>query len=209
MMEYLPLIGTVTLLNLLAAVSPGPDFVMIVKNSLCYSRKTGIFTAIGIGLGLCVHLAYCAAGIAIIISKFEIVFSIIKFLGAGYLIYIGMSSIFAKKSKLELTNDKPVDDLTFMQAFKMGFFTNILNPKVTLFFLSLFTFVISPTTPTYIVLFLSFIMVATAFIWFTIVSIFFTQERVQKAFLRFEKPINRFLGSLLVLLGIKIALTFK
>ncbi len=209
MMEYLPLIGTVSLLNLLAAVSPGPDFVMIVKNSLCYSRKTGIFTAIGIGLGLCVHLAYCAAGIAIIISKFDVVFSIIKFLGAGYLIYIGLTSIFAKNSKLDLTTERPVDDLTFMQAFKMGFFTNILNPKVTLFFLSLFTFVISPTTPTYIVLFLSFIMVMTAFVWFTIVSIFFTQQKVQKAFLRFEKPINRFMGSLLVILGIKIALTFK
>jgi threonine/homoserine/homoserine lactone efflux protein len=120
-----------------------------------------------------------------------------------------LTSIFAKDSKLDLTNDKPVDDLTFMQAFKMGFLTNILNPKVTLFFLSLFTFVISPSTPTYIVLFLSFIMVATAFIWFTIVSIFFTQQKVQKAFLRFEKPINRFMGSLLVLLGVKIALTFK
>lgn len=208
-MEYLPLIGTVTFLNLLAVVSPGPDFVMTVKNSLRYSRKTGIFTALGIGLGLCVHLAYCAAGIGYVISKSVLVFSIIKFIGAGYLLYMGIGSIMAKGSRLEITAEAPDADLTFLQAFKMGFFTNILNPKVTLFFLGLFTFVISPTTPIYIVLLLSFIMIATAFVWFTIVSVFFTQQKVQRAFLRFENPINRFLGALLVLLAIKIALTFS
>ena len=196
------------MLNLLAAVSPGPDFVMIVKNSLRYSRKTGIFTALGISLGLCIHLIYCAAGIGFLISKSVVLFSIIKFLGAAYLIYMGVTSILAKDSKLDLGLDKPENDLTFWQAFKIGFFTNILNPKVTLFFLSLFTFVISPQTPLYIVLFLCFIMVATAFVWFTIVSIFFTHQKVQQVFLRFEKPINWFLGSLLVLIGVKVALTF-
>jgi RhtB (resistance to homoserine/threonine) family protein len=208
-MEYLPLIGTVTLLNLLAAISPGPDFIMTVKNSLRYSRRSGIFTGLGIGLGLSVHIIFWAAGIGYIISKSIIVFSIIKFLGAAYLIYIGISSILAKGSKLEITEEKNTTDLTRFQAFRMGFFTNVLNPKATLFFLSIFTLVLSPTTPTYIILFLAFIIISTGITWFTIVSIFLTQQKVQRVFLKFEKPINRSLGGLLILIGIKVALTLK
>ncbi len=207
-MNYLPLIGTVALLNLLAAVSPGPDFVMTVRNSLCYSRRAGIYTAVGISLALLVHLFYCAAGIGYIISKSVLLFSVLKMLGAGYLIYMGIGSILAKGSRLDMMNEKAGTDLTKFQAFRMGFLTNVLNPKATLFFMSLFTLVIGNSTPLYVILTISLIIVLTALIWFTIVSIFFTQQRVQKAFLRYEKGINWVLGGFLVVLGVKIALTF-
>ena len=68
-MDNLTIIGTATLLNALAAISPGPDFVMAVRNSLNYSRRTGIFTGVGIGLGISVHIIYCAAGVGYLISK--------------------------------------------------------------------------------------------------------------------------------------------
>lgn len=206
-MEYLPLIGTVTLLNLLAAVSPGPDFVMTVRNSLCYSRRAGIFTSLGISLGLGIHLIYCAAGVGYIISKSLLLFSIIKWLGIIYLIYMGISSILAKGSKLEVTGERIGPDLTRMQAFKMGFLTNVLNPKATLFFLSLFTFVIGNATPLYVILTIAVIILGTAFVWFTIVSIFLAQQRVQRIFLKYEKAINYTLGGFLILLGVKIAVS--
>lgn len=208
-MEYLPLIGTVTILNLLGAISPGPDFIVTVKNSLRYSRRSGIFTGLGIGLGLSVHLFYCAAGIGYFISKSIPLFSIIKILGALYLIYIGISSFFGKGSKIEITEERTGADIARLAAFKMGFLTNVLNPKATLFFLSLFTFVISPSTPLYVILIISGIIITTALVWFTTVSIFFTHQKVQRMFLRFGDTINRLLGGLLVALGIKIALTFK
>ena len=207
-MEYLSLIGTVTVLNLLAAVSPGPDFVMTVRNSFIYSRRSGIFTGLGICAGLMVHLFYCAAGIGLLISKSVLLFTLIKLLGAGYLIYMGVGSFTAKGSKLDLTGDPSSRDLGQLQAFKAGFLTNVLNPKATLFFLSLFTFVIGNETPLYIILTISVIILLTAVLWFTIVSIFFTQQNVQKAFLKYEKIINRVLGSFLIALGIRIALTF-
>ena len=206
-MGYLPLIGTVALLNLLAAVSPGPVFVMTVWNSLCYSRRAGIYTAIGISLGLLVHLFYCAAGIGYIISKSILLFSIIKLLGAGYLIYMGIGSILSKGSRLDMMNVQSGADLTWFQAFRMGFLTNVLNPKATLFFLSLFTFVIGNSTPLYVILTISAIIILTAFSWFTIVSIFLAQQNVQRVFLKYEKSINRTLGGLLIFLGIKVALT--
>ena len=208
-MEYLPLIGTVTVLNLAAAISPGPDFIMTVKNSLRYSRRSGIFTGIGIALGLCIHLFYCAAGIGLLISKSILLFNVIKLLGAGYLIYIGLSSILAKSSHLEISEQAAGTDLKRFEAFKMGFLCNVLNPKATLFFLSLFTFVISSTTPLHIILIISLIIIATALVWFTIVSVFFTHNRVQQFFRKFGNAVNRLLGGLLVAVGIKIALTFR
>ncbi len=207
-MEYLPLIGTVALLNLLAAVSPGPDFVMTVRNSLIYSRRSGIFTGLGIAMALGVHLFYCAAGIGFLISKSVILFSMIKLLGAGYLIYMGIGSLLAKGSRLDITETATGIDISRFQAFRMGFLTNILNPKATLFFLSLFTLVIGNSTPLYVILTISVIIILTALSWFTIVSIFLAQPRVQKVFLKYEKGINRTLGGFLILLGVKIAFTF-
>lgn len=206
-MDYMHLIGTVAFLNLLAAMSPGPDFVMAVKNSLVYSRRTGIYTAIGIGLGIGVHILYCAAGIGYIISKSVLVFNIIKYLGAAYLIYMGVMSFLSKGTNIDIESTKTLKDKTRFEALKTGFLTNVLNPKATLFFLGLFTFVVKPDTPLSIIAVLALIMIFTAIGWFTIVAIFFTQNRVQKAFAKAEKYFNRFFGSLLVLLGIKIIFT--
>ncbi len=68
-MEYFGLITGVILIHLLALISPGPDFIVAVKNSISYSRKTGVFTAIGFGLGIMVHIFYCVAGLALIMSR--------------------------------------------------------------------------------------------------------------------------------------------
>jgi threonine/homoserine/homoserine lactone efflux protein len=154
-------------------------------------------------------LFYCAAGIGYIISKSIILFNVIKILGAGYLIYIGLSSIFSKNSKLEIAEQNTGRDLKRREAFKMGFLTNVLNPKATLFFLSIFTFVISNTTPLFIILIIGAIIIVTALVWFTIVSIFFTQQNVQLFFQKFGGTVNKVLGGLLVALGVKIALTFR
>ena len=208
-MEYLPLIGTVTLLNLLAVVSPGPDFVMTVRNSLCYSRRAGIFTSLGISLGLGVHLTYCAAGIGYLISNSVFLFTFIKLLGGGYLIFMGIGSVLARGSKFELSKESLEPDLNRFQAFKMGFLTNVLNPKATLFLLSLFTLVIGKSTPRYVIITISIIIIVTALVWFIIVSIFFTRQLVQREFLKYERKINLTLGGFLILLGIKIALTLR
>jgi threonine/homoserine/homoserine lactone efflux protein len=119
---------------------------------------------------------------------------------------MGITSILAKKSGIEITEEKKLVDLTKFQAIKIGFLTNLLNPKATLFFLGLFSLVINHNTPLYVILIISFIMIATAIGWFTLVALFFTQKKIQVAFLKFESVINKTFGGLLILLGIKIAL---
>lgn len=207
-MEYLPLILSVTLVNLFAAMSPGPDFVMCVKNSVTYSRKVGIYTGIGIGLGLSIHITYCMAGVGLIISKSIIVFNIIKALGSIYLIYMGIKSFMAKQSKINLEEDQKGSDLSAWGAIKSGFLTNVLNPKATLFFLALFSMGIGPHVPGKVKIIISLMMILTAIIWFTIVAFLFSQDWVRTKFMRFEKAINMVFGSLLITLGI-IAFTHK
>ena len=187
-------------------MSTGPDFVMVVKNSLNYSRKIGIYSGIGVGLGLAVHITYCAIGIAVLISRYPIVFNIIKFAGAAYLVYMGIGSIFSKASKIQVEENTPEKSINNWEAFRIGFLTNVLNPKATLFFFGLFTFVVTPKIPLPIILIIAIIIIATAIVWFTLVSVFFTQKLVKETFLKFEKKINVVLGCLLILLAVKIAL---
>ncbi len=209
-MEYLPLITTVALIHILAAISPGPDFLLTIKNSLSHSRKAGIYTAIGVGLGICVHIVYSLAGLAIIISKSILLFNTIKLLGAGYLIYLGIKALVVKKENdVEIDPQKTAQNLSPFDAIKMGFLTNALNPKVTLLFLGLFTMVIKPDTPGWVMAVLSTMIVANTILWFSLVAIFFTQKRIRTVFTKFQNIFNKAFGSLLVLLGIKIALAKK
>jgi threonine/homoserine/homoserine lactone efflux protein len=149
------------------------------------------------------------AGIGLLISKSIIVFNIIKSLGALYLIYMGIRSIMAKKSKMNIEGDQKTSDLSTWGAIKSGFLTNILNPKATMFFLAMFSMVIGKDTPNAVLIVISLIMILTAIVWFTIVAVLFSQNWVRNKFLKFEKAINSVFGGLLILLGLKIAFTHK
>ncbi len=205
-MEYITLIWTVILIHLLGVVSPGPDFVVAIKNSLVYSRKTGIWTAVGFGLGMAVHIFYSVAGLAFVISKSILLFNTIKFLGAGYLIYIGIKSVISKSSGIEINKQEKKTDISPLSAVRIGFLTNVLNPKATLFFLSLFTFVISPETPSYVLAILSGVMIVNTSLWFALVAVFFTQKKIRSVFERFQGVFSKVFGGLLIALGIKVAM---
>lgn len=200
---------TIVVVHLLAVVSPGPDFIVACRNSIVYSRKTGIYTAIGFALGIAVHVFYSLAGLALIISKSILLFNTIKYLGSFYLIYIGIKSFMAKGDNLKLGENKKKEDISKLEAIKIGFLTNVLNPKATLFFLSLFTLVVSPETPMYILLTASFLMIFNTFLWFSLVSVFISQGRIKNLFQKYQSIFNKSLGSILIALGIKVGLTEK
>jgi RhtB (resistance to homoserine/threonine) family protein len=207
MHNYLPEFLTVAALHLLAVMSPGPDFVLVSKNSLVYSRKSGILSAVGLALGILVHVTYSLVGIAYIISKSIVLFSILKFLGAGYLIYIGYKSLKAKpKSELNLepSADKIIDG---RHAIKTGFLTNVLNPKVSLFFFAVFTQVIHATTPLGIKVLYGLEMSTMTFMWFALVAIILSHHYVKKPFVKIQHYVERVMGGLLILLGLKVLIS--
>ena len=206
-MEYLPQFLTVASIHLLAVISPGPDFIMITRNTLVYSRKTGIYSAVGLGLGIGVHVAYSLLGIGLIISKSIFLFTVIKFIGAGYLFYIGYKSITSKKSQLHIKNEDKKEDISKVNAIKIGFITNVTNPKVTLFFLALFTQVIHPTTPFPVQLLYGVEMMVATGLWFTLVAIMFSHHVIKKGFEKVAHIAEKTIGAILIALGIKLALS--
>ncbi len=198
--------ATVAFVHLLAVVSPGPDFAMVVRNSIIYSRKTGIYTSIGIAVGIMVHVAYSLLGIGLVISKSIVLFNVIKFIGAGYLIYIGYKSLRAKAAPESEVQDAARPDISAWASFKIGFLTNALNPKATLFFLALFTQVIDPATPKLIQFLFGIEMMTITFVWFALVSLFFSNTLIRKRVGKVQHYVERATGAVLIALGIKVAL---
>jgi len=206
-MPYLAEFITVAVIHLLAVMSPGPDFALISRNSLVYSRKTGIYSAIGLACGILVHVTYSLIGIGLIIAKSIVLFSVIKFLGAGYLILIGYKSLKAKPHSLIAEQLSARNGVDKFAAIKMGFLTNALNPKVTLFFLSVFTQVISPKTPFAIQLLYGLEMSAMTFVWFAFVASVLSHQAIKERFSDVHHRIEKVFGIILIALGIKVALS--
>lgn len=199
---------TVALVHLLAVASPGPDFAIVVRESVGSGRHAGIWTAIGVGSGILLHVGYCLLGIGLLVSQSIMLFNLLKWLAAAYLIYIGIRALRAKPADpLQAQQALEAVAVTARGAFVRGFVANGLNPKATLFFLSLFTLVISPQTPLLVQAgYGAYLSVATA-AWFCAVALLFSQARVRNGFIRLGHWFDRMMGALLVALGIKVALS--
>tara|TARA_B110000003_G_scaffold171527_1_gene171207 strand:+ start:2343 stop:2954 length:612 start_codon:yes stop_codon:yes gene_type:complete len=118
------------------AISPGPDNIFVLMQSVVHGKKYGLATIIGLMTGCIVHTTFVAVGISKIIKENNTIFFVIKILGAVYLLYLAYKVITAG-SEISMSTEK-IEKKTPFQLFKIGFIMNVLNPKVTLFFLALF-----------------------------------------------------------------------
>ena len=191
----------------MALASPGPDFVIAVRNSVLHSRTAGLFTAIGFALGVCIHVTYTLVGIATIISQSVVLFSILKYAGAAYLFYIGIKALRSEGYDKTTTETGHKVAMSPLKALWSGFLTNALNPKATLFFLSVFSQFIGPETLLITQLVYAGTCVVMTALWFSFVAIVLTNTKIKAAFLKFTKWIDRVCGGLLIALGIKLALS--
>ena len=208
--NYLNEFITVLTITILTIITPGPDFIVVVRNSLSYSKRSGIFTSFGVASAVWIHIIYTLAGIGFILSKSIVVFTILKYLGAIYLIYLGWSCIKNKKiDSKEYKNIKSKQTISDITSFKMGFINNALNPKATLFFLSLFTQVVSPQTPLSIQIVYGATVSLSCLIWFVLVSIFLNQNKIRTAFESIQFYFEKLMGVVLISLGIKVALASR
>jgi RhtB (resistance to homoserine/threonine) family protein len=197
----------------LAVISPGPDFVVTVRNSVAHSRRAGLFTALGFGLSILVHVSYTVAGIAALIAQSILFFNVIKYAGAVYLVYLGVQALRSRgMGRAAVDHALGAEKKTRMSdqaALSSGFLTNVLNPKATLFFLAIFSQIIRVDTP---VVWMVVYGLTCSFIitgWFSLVAFVLTQARVRNAFLKVTKWIDRGCGLVLVVLGVKVALSAK
>lgn len=202
MIEFL----SFTFIGLLAIVSPGPDFAVVTKNSLQKGRKAGIFSAIGISIANLCHVALNLLGIGIIISQSLLAFTIMKILGAGYLLYIGYKGLRSKQQDIipESHDMSNGSQSTAGSGFLSGFLTSVLNPKACLFYLSFFSVILSAKTPLHVQLFYGFWLSSIACVWFVLVAVFFTHPMLSLKIKKSKHWIERITGGALMLLGLRL-----
>ncbi len=192
---------------LLAAISPGPDFAIVARNALTYHRRSAIVTSFGIGLGILLHSTYCILGLALIIAHSMIAFTIVKYLGAAYLIFLGTKSLLANQSKLSTNSVRVMNQHGAWQALRNGFFTNALNPKCTLFMLSIFTMVVRPHTPIYIQIIFAFEIALITTGWFVFLAYCLTYQPIKSSIAKVQLLVSKLIGLVLIALG--VAVIFK
>ncbi|MBZ9596679.1 LysE family translocator [Streptomyces yangpuensis] len=190
----------VAVITLLAVISPGADFAMVVRNSYLYGRPTGLFAAAGVAAGVLVHVSYTMLGVGLLIASSTALFTVIKLAGAAYLVWIGIRTFRARAEVTVDLESKP--QLTRLGAMRSGFLTNVLNPKTTLFVVSTFTQVVDPGTPLWQQAGYGLFMSAAHLGWFGAVAVFFSVSGLRERMLRAQKTLNRAIGSVLVGLGV-------
>ncbi|CAI1543771.1 Threonine efflux protein [Serratia quinivorans] len=198
------LLAVVTI-TLLAVISPGPDFAMVSRNSLLLSRRAGVVTACGIGAGVLIHVSYTLIGVGVLIQQSLWLFTLLKAIGAAYLIYLGVSMLRNAGAHAAPSSSTPaaVNDIV---ALKTGFLTNVLNPKTTIFIVSLFMQVVNPQTPLSIQIGYGLFISLAHIFWFSAVALLFSAPRINARLLRMRKGIDRAFGGLLITFGTLLAM---
>ena len=238
----------ITSVHLLAAASPGPDFVLVSQQTLAKGRRTGLICSLGITLGLSIHIIYSVLGLATLIAHSQPLLTAIKWLGGSYLIYLGWQGIQAKPNKpLDSANaadatdsavsisqdalakqttstnhtalsDKAVstkkystkksaaDTESTAAILRRGFFCNVFNPKAPVYFVAIFTLVLSPDIPLWQLAIYGVWMMVLQLAWFSTVVMLLSIPAINRRFQRFEHWIDRVLGTAMIVLGLNLIL---
>lgn len=199
----------VFLIGVLAALSPGPDFVVVMKNSLGIGRRYGIATAFGIASALIVHITYTIFGFTIILEKFPSLFNIIKLSGAIYLLLLGYKGI-RSKAQAERSNEIRVEQKSkssIGKGFREGFLCNLLNPKAPLFFLSVFSQFLGHDTPDWMRWVYGGETILAIGLWFVSLAILISNNYFRKMYQKYMHWFDRGFGVVLIVLAVTIGIT--
>lgn len=190
-------------------VVPGADFVMVVRQSVVHGRRAAVITSFGIGTSLLFHVSYTILGIGLIVSKSLLLFSMLKWAGAAYLLYLGIKALRSGPMELSAIDVQQgageAKAPSAVRCFLMGFVTNALNPKAVLFFVPLFTAMVSHETPAAVKGVYGLLMAVTLIAWFVGVSVFFTMASVRARFVAWGRWFNKATGMVFIGLGVKLA----
>ncbi|RYC41156.1 LysE family transporter [Pectobacterium zantedeschiae] len=203
MLETSLFVATIATLGML---SPGPDFFLVIRNAARYPRAAAMMTALGVICGVATHMAYCVAGLAVVITTTPWLFNVLKYAGAAYLIWIGIQALFTRGgSKMDVSN-LTQQSVSLKKAFLQGYLCNLLNPKATLFFLAMFTQVLNIHSGIGEKLWYAMIIWLLSLVWWPLLVVLFQSEPVRRGLAKVQKLVDKLLGTVLIALGIKVAL---
>ena len=207
--NYLGFILAAILLN----ITPGTDSMYIITRSMSQGQTAGFYSVLGITSGILVHTLLAAFGLSVLLASSPLAFTLVKYIGASYLCYLGFKMLTSEKQPLLASSLLDEEDLTTAQAldrwqiYKQGVITNTLNPKVALFFLAFFPQFIDPSYASsmlsFLVLGLSF--ATTGFLWCSCLALLTSKfsENLRKN-PAIEVILNRISGVIFIGMGIKL-----
>lgn len=205
--ELILVFFSVALAHFLALLSPGPDFVLVVKSAMRNDRKNALGVAAGISSANAVYIALCLIGVGAILASSVWLMITLKIIGGLFLIFLAIQALRAKKTDyigLAEASETRGKQASFGKEFMTGFMSGILNPKNLLFYLSLFTVVLTNEISLTFKILLGTWMTLIVFLWDMAIIYFLSSEKVRRKFTRVAYYIDKFTGAILGFIGFSI-----
>ncbi|NGY06759.1 LysE family translocator [Solimonas terrae] len=198
----LAVFGAVAAAHALGVISPGPDFAIVTRQSLAHGRAAGLWTAAGIGTGILFHVSYSLFGLRWLTRTLPWALWVIALVGAGFLIWMGVKALRARPLP-EVASDAPAPVAgDWKRNYGTGLATNLLNPKVTLFFVALFTAVVSGPISATLMWVLAIWLPLATFAWFATLALLLSHDGLRRAVRRQAHRIDHAMGLVLIGLGL-------
>lgn len=192
-------------ISLMIIIIPGPDFFIVLNNTLKGNAKNGIMAGLGISSAHVFYSALAAFGLIFILTTSYYVFTVIKILGSIYIAYLGIKTIFNAKKAFNISTDKDVKtDMKLRLSYKQGFISTIFNPKAILFYVSILPQFITKEDGSMQILVLSSLFILTVFIWFFLCSFLFNYIRQIFNNVKIKSMLDYAIGTVLIGLAISI-----
>lgn len=210
-MHFILSLVTILGIHMAAVMSPGPNFFISAKHGLSYSRWAGLSTTAGVATGTLIHVSLGFLGLSALVAQSIWLYTLIKYLGAIYLVYLGVKALLVKSKKPDWTALEvgQVVSLSPERAYGIGLLTCLTNPKSALYFLALFTSILPTDIPLTFKLTLFLLLPLISWLWYSLVAMSFSLGPIKQGYSRFYGWVETIFGMLLIGLGFKIALSAK
>lgn len=202
------ILGSITLALMLGAISPGPTFIYVAKNSIAISRKHGLFTALGTGTGAAIFGLLAVMGLQAVLLAVPSAYLALKICGGLYLLWLAFKIIKHAKEPMD-SADTSVQPMSYKQAYRLGLITQMSNPKIAIILASVFTALLPKDIPTYFYVVLPVLCFFIDAGWYSLVAVALSAEGPRKVYLRFKALFDRIAGGVMTLLGLKLIFGMK
>lgn len=193
---------------MLGAISPGPTFIYVAKNSIAISRKHGLFTALGTGTGAAIFGLLAVMGLQAILLAVPSAYLALKICGGLYLLWLAFKIIKHAKEPMA-SAETSVQPMSYKQAYRLGLITQMSNPKIAIILASVFTALLPKDIPTYFYVVLPVLCFFIDAGWYSLVAVALSAEGPRKVYLKFKALFDRIAGGVMTLLGLKLIFGMK
>ena len=204
-MESLMILGSIALALMLGAMSPGPTFIYVAKNSIAISRKHGLFTALGTGTGAAIFGLLAVLGLQALLLAVPSAYLMLKICGGLYLLWLAYKIIKHAKEPVGSV-DGTAHMMSYRRAYLSGLITQMSNPKIAIVLASIFTALLPKDIPTYYYVVLPMLCFFIDAGWCSLVAVALSADKPRRIYLRFKAIFDRIAGGLMIMVGLKLIL---